>query len=191
MSGGWSVFQATGFRTTTSGSRSTMRRYRSGGSVITFARIARIPPSNIWNGSASTSTQSSSSRKRLLSCLLRERFLSTSSALRPRKACLAGCPMATTSSWVTTATTAATAEPGDSSRRETSSARSSTYSNDVHDGSSEGVSGEKIPPVPVLRSRIDGAPRLHGGRHLRGQPGLQQDHQVDAHGKIEGRAPEL
>jgi len=28
-----------------------------------------------------------------------------------------------------------------------------------------------------LRSRIDGAPRLHGGRHLRGQPGLQQDHQ--------------
>src|SRR5882762_3270826 len=110
-----------------------MRRYRSGGSVITFARIARIPPSNIWNGSATASTQSSSSRKRLPSCLLRGRFLSTSSVLRRRKACLAGCPMATTSSWATTATTAATAGPGDLSPRETSSARSSTYSNDVHE----------------------------------------------------------
>src|SRR5260221_6307052 len=46
-------------------------------------------------------------------------------------ACFAGYQMATTSSWVITATTAATAGPGDSSRRETSSARSSTYSNDV------------------------------------------------------------
>src|SRR5712671_1331427 len=41
--------------------------------------------------------------------------------------------MATISSWVTTATTAATAGPGGLSPRETSSARSSTYSNDVHD----------------------------------------------------------
>src|SRR6266850_3681365 len=179
MSGGWSVFRATGFRTTTSGSRSTMRRYRSGGSAITFARIARIPPSDTWNGSATKSTRSSSSRKRLLSCLLRGRFLSTSSALRPRKACLAGYPMATTSSWVTTATTAATAEPGDSSPRETSSARFSTYSS------------EKILLVLVFRLRIESVLGLHRGRHLRGQPGLQQDHQIDADGKIEGRAPEL
>src|SRR6267378_3613611 len=177
MSGGWSVFQVTGFRTTTSDSRSTTMRYRCGESAITLTRTAPSPPSNIWNGSASTSTQSSSSRKRLLSCLQRGRFLSTSSALRPRKACLAGYPMATISSWVTIATTAATAEPGDSSPRETSSARFSTYSS------------EKI--LLVLVFRLDSVLGLHGGGHLRGQPGLPQDHQVDAHGKIEGRAPEL
>ncbi len=56
-------------------------------------------------------------------------FLSGNVVFTPRKACLAGYPMATTLSWVTTATTAATAEPGDSSPQETSLARFNTYSN--------------------------------------------------------------
>src|SRR5258706_13348995 len=115
--------------------------------------------------------RSSSSRKHLRSCLLRGRFLSTSSVLRPPKACLAGYPMATTSSWVTTATTAATAGPGDLSRRETSSARSSTYSNDVVSRAIVLAFALLLPAGERLRSAIDFA------RHVAPRPG------TDLHGE--------
>jgi len=86
---------------------------------IRLTRTAPSPPSNIWNASATASTRSSSSRMRLPSYLRCGRSLSASAVLTPRKVCLAACPTATTSSWVITATTAATAGPGDLSRRET------------------------------------------------------------------------